>query len=169
MTGKFTNRFQHSLANEIEKLFQKWPKANDLTVNVDINPGSEWRGRPDIWIGRKNRLNKYDRILSIEIEHKSHQTQAMDNLQQALEWVRNNQRRKATVIHLINEKSKISEDKCIDILQQGYINRFNRFTYDFRQYIVNDGRGSSILAQELTAKEDFQNLLWQHMLFLEII
>lgn len=172
MAHLFTVNFQFALAECIEELLEDWlGKEHSLEVGVESKPITDWNGIADIWIASKIKHNsvRIPRILNIEIEHYSGAKQANQNIQHVINWVKLSQAYRASIIHLVNEPSNITDLECTRLFTYGYENRSRRFNYDFRVYDTEDQRATRALAERFRDKYDFKALIWQHLRFLKLI
>lgn len=170
MTHWFTKSFQEELGRRVEHLLNDWyPDGHELAVGVECVPFDGWSGVADIWVAQRSRGRIARKVLNIEIEHFSGVKQAMRNVEHVVGWAHRHPQRKASVLHLINMDSNLTDNHCTEVLKFGRTNRSKQFDYDFTIYQIEDQRSSRVAAKKVAESYDFQSRVFQHLHFLDLV
>jgi hypothetical protein len=169
--SEFTKGFQNSIVEYLRHIIINEWDCNNLVVESETKPVSDWIGHPDIWIGKEasERHLRKPNIVSIEIEHKSDWGQAFTNVNHVIRWVKSAQKNRGALLHLIHSESNFTDNKLDIILKQGLNARSKRFDYDFRIYDIKNLAKSKREARDKVTNNDFQWALWQQLVFVKLV
>jgi hypothetical protein len=161
--SEFLKGFQKNLADEIRRLLKIW-KYDYLEVAEECSDFvGVFNGRVDICVYDRNDPN--NRVIIIEIEHKSGYYQAMKNIDKIREWTRKSSKRKCGFLHIFNDDSNINENDMSWLIDAGknYEREKGNFFYDFCFYEVYDGRKTVEIAQKVVNSNNFKTRFYHLM------
>jgi hypothetical protein len=163
--SEFLKGFQKNLSEAIRCLLKDW-RYDYLEVAEECSDFiGVFNGRVDLCVYDKN--DPDNRVIVIEIEHKSGYYQAKKNIDKMREWTHNSEKRKCGFLHIFNDESNISLDDISCLVDSGknYEHKGLNFFYEFCFFKVTDNRKTLSTAQEIANSNDFKARIYHLMVF----